>query len=335
MDKLTNLRSTLAGSVSVWFALIAAASAQQPAFPGAEGFGATASGGRSGTVYYVTNLHNSGSGSFRDAVSAANRTVVFDISGIINVPSNSPLSISRSNITVAGQTAPGDGITMKGGLTQVSSTRNVIVRFLHCRPGDVNCPNFQDDSFDVNSSRTVMVDKLSGSWGNHEVLSVTHSTNVTVQWCMIAEPLDHSCHDEGSGIQDHGYGSLLRYGGGGLSFHHNLYAHNRSRNPRLGDNIHLDWVNNVIYNWGGTSGYNANDTADSGVFTQYLNYVGNYLIIGTNTTHNPPRAVASDTTINPGQCQIYQSGNLIDTNKTGALAGFDKGWANFTGNYTT
>src|ERR1043166_181213 len=156
---------------SIALVIVTAASAQQLAFPGAEGFGAFALGGRSGTVYHVTNLANSGSGSFRDAVSVANRTVVFDISGIINVPSNSPLSISRSNITVAGQTAPGDGITMKGGLTQVSSTRNVIVRYLHCRPGDVNCPNFQDDSFDVNSSRTVMVDHISGSWDNDEVLS--------------------------------------------------------------------------------------------------------------------------------------------------------------------
>src|SRR2546428_12592620 len=97
-------RISIAGIASFW---LATASAQQPSLPGAEGFGATASGGRSGTVYHVTNLANSGSGSFRDAVSAANRTVVFDISGIINIPSNSPISISRSNITVAGQTAPG------------------------------------------------------------------------------------------------------------------------------------------------------------------------------------------------------------------------------------
>src|SRR5438876_791171 len=134
--------------------------AQQPAFPGAEGFGAVASGGRSGTVYHVTNLSNSGSGSFRDAVSVAGRTVVFDISGIINIPSNLPININN-NITVAGQTAPGDGITTKGGLAEVSGRRNVIVRFLHCRPGDVNCPNYQDDSFHVVNCRTVMVDHVS------------------------------------------------------------------------------------------------------------------------------------------------------------------------------
>src|SRR5882724_2713889 len=108
-----NSRLCLCGA-SVWFSVVAGVQAQQLAFPGAEGSGAAASGGRSGTVYHVTSLNNSGSGSFRDAVSVAGRTVVFDISGIINVPSNSPLSISRSNITVAGQTAPGDGITLKG-----------------------------------------------------------------------------------------------------------------------------------------------------------------------------------------------------------------------------
>src|SRR5437667_348369 len=140
------MRKFLQMSAVLGLAVAIPARAQQPAFPGAEGFGAVASGGRGGTVYHVTNLNDSGAGSFRDAVSLAGRTVVFDISGIINIPSNSPISISRSNITVAGQTAPGDGITTKGGLLQVSSTRNVIVRFLHCRPGDVNCPNYQDDS---------------------------------------------------------------------------------------------------------------------------------------------------------------------------------------------
>ncbi len=311
------------------------AAAQQPAFPGAEGFGAFATGGRSGTVYHVTNLNNSGSGSFRDAVSQPNRTVVFDVSGIINIPSNQPISIGQSNITVAGQTAPGDGITTRGGLVEVKG-RNVIVRFLHCRPGDVNCPNYQDDSIHVVYGTNVVLDHVSGSWCNDEVLSVTHfSTNVTVQWCIIAEPLNLSCHVENGQLQEHGYGTLIRFGGAGVTFHHNLYAHNKSRNPRLGDNYRLDWVNNVIYNWGDTCGYNANDNADTPGFVQYLNYVGNYLIVGTNTTQDPPRAFKGDTTISNSQCRIYQTGNLIDTNKTGALQGFDKGWANFTGNFTT
>ncbi len=281
-----------------------------------------------------SNLGNSGSGSFRDAVSQPNRTVVFDISGIIDIPSNSPISI-HSNITVAGQTAPGDGITTKGGLTQVSGRRNVIVRFLRCRPGDVNCPNYQEDSFHVVNSRDVIVDHVSGSWCNDEVLSVTTCSNITVQWSMIAEPLNFSCHVEGGVTQQHGYASLLRWNTGGLSFHHNLYAHNKSRNPRLGDNTRLDWVNNVIYNWGDTCGYNANDNGDTPGFTNWLNYVNNYLIVGTNTTQNPPRAYKGDTTNNAGQCQVYQTGNLIDTNKTGPLVGFDKGWASFTGNFTT
>jgi len=326
--------------IGLWLLRIAVAPAQQPAFPGAEGFGAFATGGRSGTVYHVTNLSDSGSGSFRDAVSAANRTIVFDVSGTINLSSN--LSISKSNLTIAGQTAPGDGIAVRGWLTSVSG-RNVIIRYIRCRPGDINCPTFQDDAFHFDTASNCIADHVSASWDNDEALSTTHSTNITVQWCMIEEPLDYSCHDEGTGIQHHGYGSLLRYGAGRLSFHHNLYAHCKSRNPRLGDNIRLDFVNNVIYNWGDTCGYNsAADTNDNitagnptGVFTQYLNYVNNYLIIGTSTTQSPPRAFKSDAAMNRASCQIYQSNNLIDTNKTGPLAGYDKGWASFSGNFTT
>ncbi len=339
IDKLLRLSYLWLGGTGLFF-VTARTSAQQPAFPGAEGFGATALGGRSGTVYHVTNLNNTGSGSFRDAVNGSNRTIVFDVSGIINL--SSALLIRSNNLTIAGQTAPGDGITLKGNLTSVQNCRNIIVRFLHCRPGDVNCPTFMEDSFHVDSCRTVMVDHISGSWCNDEVLSVTKSTNVTVQWCMITEPLNHSCHDEGSGIENHGYGSLLRYGAGGVSYHHNLYTDNLSRNPRLGDNIHLDFVNNVIYNWGNSSGLNGNDTLDNtnsvnptGIFTNWLNYVNNYLVVGPATTQNPPRAFASNGTITPSSCQIYQSGNLIDTNKNGVLDGFDKGWASFSGSFTT
>jgi autotransporter-associated beta strand protein len=319
------------GAAGLWCFIIAAASAQQLAFPGAEGFGAYARGGRSGTVYHVTNLANTGSGSFRDAVSQPNRTIVFDVSGTIFLTSD--LNINRSNTTVAGQTAPGDGITLKGRTVAVSGTHDVVVRFIHCRAGDTNCPSFQGDAFDVNNSQNVIVDHVSATWSIDEALSVTASTNITVQWSMAAEPLRDSCHTKGS----HGYCSLLRYGKGGLSFHHNLYAHSFSRNPRLGDSIHLDWVNNVLYNWEEQAGYNEGDGADNpGGYTNFLNYVCNYAIGGTNTPLDETiRRLFYSKLFDGAWCQIYQSDNLTDTNKNGVLDGVALGQSAFVGQYTT
>jgi Bacterial Ig domain len=314
---------------ALWLSALAAATGQQPAFPGAEGFGAFASGGRSGTVYHVTNLSDSGSGSFRDAVSAANRTIVFDVSGTINL--GSAISITKSNITVAGQTAPGDGIAFKGNLVGVKA-RNVIVRYIRCRPGDVNCPSFQEDAFHFDTAFDSIADHVTATWSIDECLSTTHSTNVTVQWCLIAEPLNDSCHVKGI----HGYGSLIRYGNGGISYHHNLYAHCRSRNPRSpSDNLRVDFVNNVVYNWGILAGYNEDDTADSGSgFVNYANYVGNYLIAGANTTQNPPRVFRSGVPA-AFHTQIYQSGNFVDGNKNDVLDGTDNGWSVFGAPFTT
>src|SRR5205823_3822075 len=137
-----------ATTASTWLLILIASwrvADATPAFPGAEGFGANAAGGRGGTIVHVSNLNDSGSGSLRTAVSVANRTVVFDVSGTIDLASD--LKITKSNITVAGQTAPGDGITLKRRLFSVENTHDVIVRFIRCRPGDIGCPTFQDDSF--------------------------------------------------------------------------------------------------------------------------------------------------------------------------------------------
>ena len=308
-----------------------------PAFPGAEGFGANAAGGRGGTVYHVTTLADSGAGSFRTGVGTANRTIVFDVSGTINLTSD--LTINKNNLTVAGQTAPGDGICLKGRLVSVQNCRDVIVRFIRTRAGDVNCTGdtnttFQEDSFHLVNATNVIVDHISSSWSIDECLSATWSTNVTVQWCIISESLKNSCHPKGP----HGYGSLLRYGAGGVTYHHNLYADHDSRNPRPGDNIHLDFVNNVVYNWGGTAGYNANDSPDnlanpSPYFTNVLNYVSNYFLAGPSTSGHLTQAFDSGVT-NALSCQIFQSGNRIDGNTNGILDGTDTGWGMFGSPYT-
>ena len=307
-----------------------------PAFPGAEGAGGLAIGGRGGDVYHVVNLNDSGPGSLRYGVqtTAGSRTIVFDVSGTITLLSN--LKINKPYLSIAGQTAPGDGIALRGWLTSVQKTHDVQVRFLRCRPGDLNCPVFQDDSFHFDYAMNSIADHISASWSIDEALSTTDSTNITVQWSMIAEPLNNSCHlnDSGPGTQLHGYGSLIRYGYGAVSYHHNLYADNYSRNPRPGDNIQLDFINNVVFNWGIFAGYNEDDSADNpGGYTNSLDCIGNYYIAGTNTTANPNIAFRSGVP-DPTFTQIYQSGNFIDNNPFGPLNGIDTGWGMFSGLYT-
>ena len=257
-----------------------------PAFPGAEGFGAQSIGGRGGRVIEVTNLNDSGPGSLREAIEVNEpRIVVFRVSGIIQLQSR--LRISNPYITIAGQTAPGGGICLKDHGFQISAD-HVIVRYIRSRLGD----NYgaEDDSISVTKGRNIILDHCSASWSVDETLSVSSDEdnlgNVTVQWCMITESLNCSIHSKGC----HGYGSLVRGGwGNGYTFHHNLYAHHRGRNPRPGNyNNHnidpngliFDFRNNVVYNWGGSyAGYNA----DSDSITK-VNFIGNYYIGGPDST---------------------------------------------------
>ncbi|HEY3350085.1 MAG TPA: glycoside hydrolase family 88 protein [Thermoanaerobaculia bacterium] len=254
----------------------AATAAEKPfAFPGAEGFGARAAGGRGGDTYRVTTLADSGPGSLREGVASARgpRTIVFDVAGTIFLAS--PLLLDKPFLTLSGETAPGGGVTVAGFTTSVARTHDVVVRYLRFRTGDRNCPAYQDDSLNVFHATDVIVDHVSASWSVDETLSVTHSDRVTVQWSIIAQSLDASCHEKGR----HGYGSLLRYGDGSLTFHHNLYAHHASRNPRLGDGLLLDFVNNVVYDWGFEAGYSGPAAEGS----PRLNYVANVLVAGPST----------------------------------------------------
>ena len=247
-----------------------------PSFPGAEGFGATTPGGRGGKVLIVSNLNDSGRGSLRAALEAEGpRIVVFRVSGLIDL--QSPIRVREPFVTVAGQTAPGDGICLRRfGLS--IDTHDVVVRHLRSRPGDVS--GTEVDGLAVGgTSRNVVVDHCSVSWSVDENLSPSGGiSDITVQWCIIAEGLNRGVHSKGA----HGYGSLVR-ASGGLTMHHNLWAHNQSRNPRLGDNYgrppfpRFDVRNNVIYDAGGAS--IAGDSFEA-------NYVGNYLKNGPETPPN-------------------------------------------------
>jgi len=266
-------------------AITLAAHARQPAFPGAEGAGSGAIGGRGGNVYEVTNLNDSGPGSLRHTVNAKGpRTVVFRISG--NIELQSPLQITNPYITIAGQTAPGGGICLKNYPLKIKAD-HVIVRYIRCRPGDNMAKEV--DSLSASAGHNIIIDHCSASWAVDETLSISTSGqlgNVTVQWCLITESLNCSIHAKGC----HGYGSLIRGGwANAYSFHHNLYAHHRGRSPRPGNyNSHtidpkgltFDFRNNVVYNWRGTyPGYNA----DTNSITK-MNFINNYYKQGPNST---------------------------------------------------
>lgn len=218
-----------------------------PAFPGAEGFGKYTVGGRSGRVIEVTQLGDSGPGSLRAAVMAKGpRTVVFRVSGTIALESE--LKIREPYLTIAGQTAPGDGICIKN--YQVSfDTSQVIMRYLRFRPGDER--GKEQDGFGGGGDH-IVIDHCSASWGVDETFSINKAANLTVQWCLVSESLYHSLHKKGN----HGYGGL--WGGPGGSWHHNILAHHSSRNPRASGNVDsglMDYRNNVVYNWGFNSAY--------------------------------------------------------------------------------
>ncbi|KAH7363406.1 fibronectin, partial [Plectosphaerella cucumerina] len=268
------------------------AAAQASAFPGAEGLGRNAIGGRTGTVYKVTNLNDSGAGSLRDAVSQPNRIVVFTVGGVIKITSRVVVS---KNIYIAGQTAPGDGITVYGNGFSWSNAHNAITRYIRIRMGRGG--DSGKDAITIADGDNMIFDHVSVSWGRDETFSISGTAaNITVQDTIIAQ-----------GLETHSCGGLMETDGG-ISLFRNLYIDNKTRNPKVkGVN---DFQNNVVYNWGGGGGYIAGDSSAA----SYANIINNYFISGPSTS-------ATAFTRGNANFRGFVSNNFYDSDRDGTLDG--------------
>ena len=287
--------------------------ANVPAFPGAEGAGSHSCGGRGGQVYVVTNLADSGPGTFREACEVAGpRIVVFNVAGIIHL--DLPLHIVAPYITIAGQTAPGDGVCVAGRTTHVD-THDVIIRYMRFRRGATNLFD-RDDCLGGQPIGNIIVDHCSTSWGLDENLSMYRhvyrpqgateffkypTLNLTIQWCISSEALN---------TYDHAFGGT--WGGCNTSFHHNLFACNTGRNPSIGMSYDFNFVNNVLFNW-------RHRTLDGGDQGSLVNCINNYYKPGPVTPDAPVRhriGLPQSSTFKPDPTvrygKWYVAGNFVE-----------------------
>ncbi|MBR4735334.1 MAG: fibronectin type III domain-containing protein [Bacteroidales bacterium] len=292
---------------------------QARAFPGAEGGGMWATGGRGGKIYHVTSLNDSASeeGTLRYGIEKGDRplTIVFDVAGVISL--NSMLNVKKGNLTIAGQTAPGDGICLKNYTFRISAS-NVVIRFIRCRMGDEK--KTEDDAIQILNRdmpfENIVIDHCSLSWCTDECASFYGMKNFTFSWNYVTESLRNSVHDKGA----HGYGGI--WGGENATYHHNLLAHHDSRNPRIDHDYvstqkgPVSIFNNVVYNWSGNTCYGGESSSNNGTDYRKYNFFNNYYKPGPATPSNhiwllQPTTSCSNCggTILPGH--FYMDGNVM------------------------
>jgi pectate lyase len=280
------------------------------AFPGADGFAKFISGGRGGQVRKVTNLNDSGPGSFREAASFKDPSIiVFEVSGTIELKSNVTL---QNNTTIAGHSAPGDGITFKNYRLTLINKNNIIIRYIRFRLGDLT--GREDNPIFVRDCTDIIFDHCSMSWGTDETATNFRNRNVTFQWCLFSEGLHNSVHSKGP----HGYGAV--FGGKNVSYHHNLFAHFSHRTPMFDhpdlyktkdhfDNFRgvVDFRNNVVYNW--------MDRAANGGVEGTINFINNYYKPGPATNKYHRNFFLNPTKMgNYNYGKFYVKGNFLEGN---------------------
>lgn len=288
---------TMKKLISWMAAALASASlqAQTLAFPGAEGFGAYATGGReSRTVVHVTNLNADGPGSLAEALNGSNRIVVFDVGGIINLSPQQMIAIDRhDNITVLGQTAPGDGITIYGNRVLIRNCKNVIFRYIRMR-GSINMAK-DAETLTMDDAENVILDHCSISWGRWDNVHIKNANNITWQYCIISE-----------GIEPQRFGAITD-GTRNWTISHCLWINNHSRNPKM--KCYAQMINSVVYN-GGNGVVGGHSAADN-----YQDLINNYFISGPQGNSTYSQWTKTD--------HLYQKGNLLDSNRDGILNGTD------------
>ncbi len=297
---------------------------QQPlAFPTAEGYGKYTVGGRGGQVYEVTTLADEGEGSLRAAVEAQGpRTIVFRVSGTIRLKKQ--LRINNPYITIAGQTAPGDGICLRDYPLSINADE-VIIRFIRVRLGDVS--KTESDAISARGHKNIILDHVSASWSVDETMSIYHCDSITVQWCLISESLFGSNHMKGA----HGFGGI--WGSNYSTYHHNLIACHSSRNPRFaGGSGYVDFRNNVIYNWGFNSIYGGGALHKNGRDPRFLirhtdvNIVNNYFKPGPATAPGRVRHRIANPSWAHGDCgKWYVDGNVMEGSERVTANNWDDG----------
>jgi hypothetical protein len=284
----------------------AATTADLPAFPGAEGFGRLAKGGRGGDVYHVTTLADAGPGSLREGILSATgpRTIVFDVAGMILL--KSALPINKSFLTIAGQTAPGDGITIRDFSTQMRKVSDVVVRFVRFRLGDENkTPETKgaDDTLVTDDIDRVIFDHCSLSWAIDGTHDLRRGGNFTLQWSIISEALNRSLHTKGA----HAMAASYRDLSGNITLHHNLIATCRDRHPSLGSAVKppryiVDFRNNLVYNW--------TSPGTSNFCDHFINCINNVWRPGP--TSDPAKLPIAMKGSLPDLAKGYMSGNVFE-----------------------
>ena len=287
----------LAGSIS-WV------HAAPLAFPGAEGYGRFARGGRGGDVYHVTQLGDSGPGSLREGIESAKapRTIVFEVAGTIAL--KSILRFEGQGLTIAGQTAPGEGITLRDYNLHLRGAKDVVIRYIRLRLGDQNKVGDEaPDTITIDRCENFILDHVSLSWSIDGICDTRACKNYTIQWCILSEALHDSIHPKGP----HAMCASFRAPLSNVSIHHNLFASSRDRHPTIGGSVQepqwiIDFRNNVLFNWRGAAN----------VCDNQVNLINNYFKPGPETDRT--RAPVAMKASLPDVARGYMLGNVFEGN---------------------